>query len=547
MEGSFNRLLLGILVVLAIAVGIDTLDRPLANPDEGRYSEIAREMASSGDWVTPRLNGIKYFEKPPLQYWATALSLKLFGENEYAARLYGALCAVGILALVGFTARRLWGAETGMASMLALVSSPYFMALGTIVTLDMGLTLWTTATFCAYLVAEISPAGSRERRRWMLAAWAGIALAVLSKGLIGIVFPGAALGLACILRRDFSPLARMEWGRGIVLFLALAAPWFVLVSLANPEFPRFFFVHEHFERFVSTVHRRSEPWWYFIPILIAGFLPWMLALPAAIVRAWREEARVEGPRPLRFALLWSAFVLLFFSASGSKLPAYILPAFPPLALVLGRYLSAADTKRLALMAAPIAVVAVVLGVAGWQAPDRAKEEWTRVLYMEARPWAVAGAAALCASVVAAAVMLRRGRRWPALVAIAVGTVLLIDCVEDAYETLSPRQSGLIVAEKMRPYLSAVPRLYSVRHYDQTVPFYIGRTMTLVEYVDEFEPGLKSESGRDLPSVDLFAPDWLRPGDALAIMHPGTFETLRKDGLPMQVLHEDPRRVLVRKP
>jgi 4-amino-4-deoxy-L-arabinose transferase-like glycosyltransferase len=546
-ERPVNRFLLAILVILSIAVGIDTLERPLANPDEGRYSEISREMAASGDWVTPRLNGIKYFEKPPLQYWATALSLKLFGDNEYAARLYVALCGLATVLLVGYMARRLWGVPTGLGTMLALVASPYFMALGTIVTLDMGLTLWTTVAFCAYLIAEGSEAGSRERRRWLLAAWAGMALAVLSKGLVGIVFPAAALGLACLLRRDLSPLGRMEWGRGLAVFLAIAAPWFVLVSMANPEFARFFFVHEHFERFLSTVHRRSEPWWYFIPIIFAGFLPWMFALPAAIHRAWLEESGLERFRPMRFALLWSGFVLLFFSASGSKLPAYVLPAFPPLALVLGRYLVNADTRRLALMVAPNVAVAIILAVAAWQAPDSAREEWNRALYLEARPWTLAAAAALGVAAMAATAMLWLGRRWLPVLTIAIGMVVVIDCVEDAYEKFSPRQSGLEVAGKMLPYLPANPRLYSVRHYDQTVPFYIGRTLTLVDYFDEFETGLKAEPGKHIARVGSFIADWLRAGDALAIMQPGTFETLQYLGLPMQVIHEDPRRVLVRKP
>src|SRR5205807_9251807 len=122
---------------------------------------------------------------------------------------------------------------------------------------------------------------------------------VLSKGLIGIVFPVAALGLHCLLARDFSPLKRMEWIYGSVLFLAIAAPWFIAVSYANPEFAEFFFIHEHFQRYASTVHRRTEPSWYFVPILVVGFLPWMFVLPAAIARAWIDEGRSRGPRPMR--------------------------------------------------------------------------------------------------------------------------------------------------------------------------------------------------------------------------------------------------------
>src|SRR5690349_12758319 len=152
-----NRAAVWILLAVAIVVGIDNLDRPLANPDEGRYSEISREMVASGDWVTPRLNGIKYFEKPPLQYWASAASLAVFGNEEFAARVYVALCGLATLLVVAFTGMRLRSPEAGIASAVALMSSPYFMALGGIVTLDMGLTLWTTATVCAFVLAEASP------------------------------------------------------------------------------------------------------------------------------------------------------------------------------------------------------------------------------------------------------------------------------------------------------------------------------------------------------------------------------------------------------
>ena len=149
MNTRLARVALALLAVAAIAIGIDGLTRRLANPDEGRYSEISREMALSGDWVTPRLDGIKYFEKPPLQYWATAAMFTAFGENEVTARLYVAACGVLTLLVAAYLARRLATPETRVATILALLSSAYFMALGTIVTLDMGVTLWITATIAA--------------------------------------------------------------------------------------------------------------------------------------------------------------------------------------------------------------------------------------------------------------------------------------------------------------------------------------------------------------------------------------------------------------
>jgi 4-amino-4-deoxy-L-arabinose transferase-like glycosyltransferase len=546
MRVPVSRLVLAALVLVALAVGIGNMRRLLANPDEGRYSEISREMAAGGDWVTPRLNGIKYFEKPPLQYWASAVAYKVFGENDVSSRLYVALCGLATILLVGFTALRLGGPELALAAMLALVASPYYMALGGIVTLDMGLTLWTTLTFCALLLAEHARERPREQRRWMLAAWAAMALAVLSKGLVGIVFAGAAVFFAMALGRDVSILGRMRWGWGLAIFLAIAAPWFILVSRANPEFAQFFFIHEHFTRFLTKEHRRVEPWWFFIPILAAGFLPWMFALPAAAMHAWRGESG-QRFQPLRLALLWAGFIVAFFSASGSKLPAYILPAFPPLALVLGRYLVDAPERRLARWMWPVIALSAVLAGVAWRAPQMTRDPWARALYQDAYVWAVVAALVLLAASVIAAVLLWRGRRWPALVTTAFASVLLIGCLERAYEHLAPRQSGYGVAQAMKPYAGPATRVYSVGYYDQTVPFYLGRTVTLVEYVDEFETGLKAEPARSIAKLADFPAEWLRPGEALAIMHPGSFEQMRAAGLPMQVLHTDPRRVLVRKP
>jgi len=165
-----SRPLILLLVLLAVFISLDSLGaRKLANPDEGRYSEIAREMAQTGDFVTPRLNGLKYFEKPPLQYWATAIAFKLFGESEFTARLYSALCGLGCLLLVAYTGRRLFDDETGLLAALVLLSAPYFAALTEIITLDMGLTFWMTLSVCGFLVAQTGTDG-QCKRRWMLAA-----------------------------------------------------------------------------------------------------------------------------------------------------------------------------------------------------------------------------------------------------------------------------------------------------------------------------------------------------------------------------------------
>lgn len=542
---SLPRAVLALLALLALVVGVDNMHRPLAHPDEGRYSEISREMAASGDWVTPRLNGVKYFEKPPLQYWASAAAFRLFGESPFTARIYTALAGLLALAAVGFTARRLAGPGEALLAVGVLLSSPYFLGMGGVVTLDMGLTAWTTVAVCAFLLAAAGPPA--ERRRWMLLAWAGMALAVLSKGLVGIVFPAAAVFLHCLVHRDWRLLARLEWARGGALFLAITVPWFVLVSAANPEFPRFFFVHEHFERFLTKAHRREEPWWYFWPILFAGFLPWMAALVPAAIDGWRREAAAAGFPWRRFALLWSGFILLFFSASGSKLPAYILPVFPVFALVLGDWLARAEPRRLWKMVA-IVVPLLAIGIAfAWGAPERAKNAWTRELYAAARPWILSGLGVLAFALAAAALRLRAGHKAGALAAIVAASLLFIDFVEDGYERLAPRQSGYQVAETIRREAPADARVYSVGLYDQTVPFYLGRTVTLVAYVDEFEMGLRLEPDRAIPTLEAFAADWVRPGSAVAIIHPDTYETLSTRGLAMTLLHRDERRILVRKP
>lgn len=211
-------------LVLAVVWFASTGTRSLISPDEGRYAALALEMMRSGDWITPRLNGLLYFEKPPMQYWIGALFFHVFGVSEFAARLWPATAGFLTVLLVGFTGARLWNRETGIraaaiaASMVWIIGNSHFL------TLDAGLTLFMTLALCAVLIARFATSDKTQRRSWIWIAWAAMAGAVLSKGLIGLLIPGAVLFFASLWRRDFSLWRQMHWVSGLLIFSCWPRP-----------------------------------------------------------------------------------------------------------------------------------------------------------------------------------------------------------------------------------------------------------------------------------------------------------------------------------
>jgi len=548
-----------IVAVLALALawfaGLD--HRKLVRADESRYGEIPREMVASGDWVTPRLNGFKYFEKPPLQYWATAASFEAFGVDEWTVRLWPALTGFAGVLLVFFAGARIFGREAGLYAAAALAGSLLYVALGHFVTLDMGVTLFLSLTVLAFVLAQLDGTPERERRGWMLVAWAAAAAAVLSKGLIGLVLPGGAFVLYLLARRDWGLLGRLHVVPGAAIFLVIAAPWFVAVSLANPEFARFFFIHEHFERFLTKVHERYEPAWYFLPVLAAGIMPWLVSFAAALWRGAREREPARF-RPALFLLLWCATVLAFFSASDSKLASYILPLFPAAALLIGRQLAAASRALLvgqALLAALVGAAFVVL------APRLPYLEMTRVapeLLHAYAPWLVAAGTLLAALAAASAVLAWRGRRTASVLALAAAGLAFMQLAMTGRETLSPAYSAYHAVERARaallreapdttrPFLDAP--FYVVDAYDHTLPFYLGRTVTMVGSRDELSPSIAWEPQKFVADVPRFVELWRAAPRAYAAFRPAAFETIRgRYGLEARVLGGDANLVIVRKP
>ncbi len=332
--------------------------RPLASPDEGRYSEIPREMVSGSDYVTPRLNGMPYFYKPPMFYWIQAASIKHFGINRISLRAPNSLIAVFGIVMTYVAARALFDRKTAIFSAAILSTSALYLAMGQIVTLDMAVAVFMSAAMFSFIVA-IKRSGV-WRWIWGLSFAAFMAAAILTKGLIGVVIPCSVvfLYMLAIGWRNF-------WGQfgradiwlvlaGIALFAAIALPWHVLAALANPAFENaegflskngdgqgflwYYIIHEHFLRYIDeSTSMRYQPAWFFFALAPVGLIPWIVFAPRALAEYFsdsRGQFRTKNTA-LLYMIIWAVFIVCFFSISKSKLPPYITPIYPATAVLLG--------------------------------------------------------------------------------------------------------------------------------------------------------------------------------------------------------------------
>ncbi len=549
-EQALSARTLLLLLTLFSVLWLGTIGyRKLIMPDEGRYAEIPREMVASGDWLTPRLDGLKYFEKPALQYWATAAAFTLFGEHQWTARLWSALTGLlGVLA-TWFTARRLWGGGAALGGAGVLAGSLLYGLIGHVNTLDMGVSFFLSAAVFAFVLAQHDDASPRENRNYMLAAWLAAALAMLSKGLIGLVLPGTALVVYSLWQRDFSSWRRLHLVPGLALFTAVAAPWFVAVSIANPGFAQFFFIHEHFQRFLTKEAGRYQPIWYFLPILIVGMAPWLIALFSAPWSAARREP-LQRFQPLRFLLVWIVVVFCFFSVSDSKLASYILPLFPALAALIGWHLeqlAGRDPRALRRHAWPPILLALACLALSPLAVRLASPEVPAPLYAAYVPWLLAASASLLAGALAGFVFAGRARPRAALLCLAAGGLLFSQLILLGHNSLAPANSAYAIVQKIRGQVPPDVPFYSVETYDQTLPYYLARTVTLVGYQGELAFGIAQEPQKFIPDLARFAALWRAQSAAWALMPPALYQRLLAQGLPMQVVARDSRRVIVKKP
>lgn len=529
---------LAITLFCALYFGFALGSRNISSPDEGRYIEIPREMAISNDYVLPRLNGVLYFEKPPLFYWLQAATIEVLPVNAWTMRIWPALLGLMGCLFAYWAGARFYGRTAGLVAGGVLATTLLYYGLARFIVLDMAVTSFMTAALFLYLFSaeEEDEKKSKSFVRWGHAA---AACAVLCKGLIGLALPGLVglvwivlLGRWSFVKRVLDPIA-------LAIFIAIAVPWHVAAAMRNKDFLWFYFVHEHLLRFTTKVHRRYQPEYYFIPVLLAGFLPWTgyiwHGVQRALPQSWasRKEHSVE-----LFLILWTVIIFVFFSISDSKLITYILPIFAPLAVLIGRVLAPyIDEARvddlhvgryvfigffgLAAIGLPIASMIPAL-----HAIREVEANWPDIKW-----WLFTAVAIFGAGTLGAIFLPRRHGARGTLASIFLTAVLGWSVVSIIGAKVDPN-SVRTLAEDITPLMNdeTVVASYGTFFYD--LPVYLHRKIIIVNNMAEFDFGATQEdiSGIAVSDAD-FWPMWNGDRHVLMLTRKRQYDDWLKYGFP----------------
>jgi len=528
-------------IVLAYLVLLGAF--PLSDPDETRYAEIPREMIESGDWVTPRLNYVKYFEKPPLVYWLTALNFTVFGMSDLVARWWVAFFGLAGIAVTYGLARSIYGPTTGYMAAALLAASPFYFGLSQFLTLDMPLSACIGAGLASFWWAYV-----RQRRRsgYVPLLYVMVGLAVLIKGPVAVVLSAATIVCYLITRNDLGALRWLWSPAGMCLFAAVVLPWFVVVSLRNPEFVHFFVVDQHFDRYLQPEEHR-EPLWYYVPILVGGMLPWsafVLLAPRHAVRFVRQlVARHVAPGTL-FLAVWSVVIFAFFTASGSKVGTYVLPMCSPLAILAARFFEQvlsrredAVMRRGYVFTLVLATVTLIWGlVTPWVVDD------PRLTLVASRTWICGGVLMLAATL--SMIFAGRGARLAAASTLWIG-VLLMQLV--AVSGRAVASSYEILGEAIRVQSAPADLIVGYRRYTQGTTFYGRRRTVQVLGHGELEFGRKLGDQRAFfwSNDEELLRVWASPQRVFLIIDRRELEPLRPQlQPPPRVIAAEGRKVIV---
>jgi 4-amino-4-deoxy-L-arabinose transferase-like glycosyltransferase len=524
-------------------------NRPLSVPDEGRYVEIPREMVASGDYLTPRLDGVKYFEKPVLFYWLEAFSIKFLGMKEFTLRLWPALFALFGCLAVAVAGARIYGRRAGLLAAVVLATNILYYALSRAIILDMPVSILLTLALLSFLIGTRETPGLK-RRLYLWGFYAFCALAVLTKGLIGIVIPGMIIGAWIMLLGEWRLLKTIYLPSGLILLLLIALPWHLLAGQANPEFFHFYFIHEHFQRYLTKVHGRYQPIWFFIPIVLLGLFPWSAFLVQAIAHSvpssWRER---HEHRDALFLILWAGLVFIFFSISDSKLVPYILPVFPPLALLIGRYCAASldrhDFPGIRAGYATFLAGALLLASAFLAVPYVHPASVDIGDIHALGNLRIAFALTLATGAATAWVLAKYSRFRLAFIAVTVTSALFlieINAAAPLVDTKSVKTLALALKARIKPG----DEVATYQTYYQDLPAYLERRITIVDWKGELEFGSTVEdTSQWMIDSAVFWKRWKGPATMYMMTGIKTYDVLRKDRhLKLYPFARNARNILV---
>lgn len=471
-----DLLILFLLIFGFFIIGLGA--NPYITPSEARYIEIPRQMLATGDWLTPHINGVQYFEKPPLFYWMQAFFLS-FGNSEFWGRVATALVVTLTCVITYATARLLYGRSSGLLAAAALATSVLGYGLSRVAMLDAPVTLFLTATISSFIFAQ-----KTGQKKYYYFMYAAAALAVMTKGLIGIVIPGLVIGSWIIFTNNWKILKEARLFSGALLFLAIVAPWHILMQVKHPEFSDFYFIHEHFTRFLSNEHKRTAPWWFFIAVTAAGMVPWVLGFRLKAL-GFREKNNDS-----LFISLWILLPLLFFSSSHSKLVPYIFPIFPPIFILIGRQLAQWWELPVAPKLLRLNALFCVLLVAGAAIATEffgKKFKIPEIEFYDFMPLILVTTALFFAAIIKKTPA-KTLIAWTIVFGAALGLTANYNTGNFNKRTIKP------LAELLLPKLQDADMVVAYNSYWQDLPVYLSRNITVAGWTGELGFGLEHTPG-----------------------------------------------------
>jgi 4-amino-4-deoxy-L-arabinose transferase-like glycosyltransferase len=464
----------------------------LKEPDEGRYAEIPREMIELNDYTVPHLNYVRYFEKPPLFYWAVAGSYKLFGINEWSFRFANAFSAFLCMLALYIFVRRWLGERTALFSSIVLISSFGFFSMARIVTIDMFFTLWLFLSLLCFTGYY------RERKPlFIYFFYVFLALATLSKGIVSIILLIVTIIIFLLIEKKMSFIKEMRIIKGMMIYGVIALPWFIAISLRESEFLYFFVVDQHFLRFITAKHKRTGSLFYFLPVLAGGMFPWSILIPRGIASLWKRSE-------IRLFIIWSGIVFLFFSVSRSKLPPYILPIFPTLAIVIGCFFNDVWDRaaKIKLEAAIYIIIFSVFAITPFLYWSNTAIGWISRISAEAiYVFQSLKALLICISMLSILTIIilifRKSYASIFLILSAFSFIFVSLLMTLNIKTIDSLNTTKGLSNTINRNMREGDLLINYGTYDQTLPFYTKKKVVIAAYKGELEMGSKYEDSKDI--------------------------------------------------